>query len=346
MRRRGVVVAAVGIVTVAIAAAAVAVAAGSRQVPELPSIGADRLIASVIRSGLSPSPVSGEIDEHVDLGLPGIGDLGGFGGGGLGLLIGDHRLRVWLSADGLRVADLLPFSERSLVVGRRGAWTWDFDSLTATRLGSVPLPGGLLGLAAVVDPTEAVRRALEALAPTTAIDVEGQTVVAGRAAYRLVIRPRTPRTLVGRVEFDVDAQHFLPLGLEVFPRGRDVAALSLRFTSVRFGSIDPSTFDFSPPPGATVRRGTGGLGAGLGSLVGGIVAVASPTGPVRVVGSGWTSVLAVPLPDRSEGPELGSLLPLSGPLFSARVATAGGGRWLLVGPVTQDALAAAAEALP
>src|SRR6266511_1486101 len=123
MRRRGVVVAAVGIVTVAIAAAAVAVAAGSRQGPELPSIGADRLIASVIRSGLSPSPVSGEIDEHVDLGLPGIADLGGFGGGGLGLLIGDHRLRVWLSADGLRVADLLPFSERSLVVGRRGAWT-------------------------------------------------------------------------------------------------------------------------------------------------------------------------------------------------------------------------------
>src|SRR6266511_634003 len=160
MRRSRIAVApAVAMVVAVVSAVVVAVAGGGSRAPRLPPIGADRLIASVIRSGLSPSPVSGEIDEHVDLGLPGIGDLGGFGGGGLGLLIGDHRLRVWLSADGLRVADLLPFSERSLVVGRRGAWTWDFDSLTATRLGSVPLPGGLLGLAAVVDPTEAVRRA-------------------------------------------------------------------------------------------------------------------------------------------------------------------------------------------
>src|SRR2546426_227734 len=65
-----------------------------------------------------------------------------------------------------------------------------------------PSPGTALELA---DPLTLARRALRAITPTTSVTVEPDARVAGRPAYALVLRPRTPSTLVGRVEVDIDA---------------------------------------------------------------------------------------------------------------------------------------------
>src|SRR5207249_449857 len=102
-----------------IVAGAAAVAARASSSPSLPRIAPDRLIAATLRALADPPPVSGTIATHVELGLPSLPNEGPGAAGGLARVFssvsGDHRVRLWSSRDGLRVAELLPFSELSFV---------------------------------------------------------------------------------------------------------------------------------------------------------------------------------------------------------------------------------------
>jgi hypothetical protein len=194
-------------------------------------------------------------------------------------------------------------------------------------------PSRLLDL---VDPLALARRSLAALDPSTAVSVAAGARVAGRPAYVLRLVPRTRETLVGRVEVAVDAARRVPLRVAVYARGAAKPAVQAAFTRVRFGPVDPATFSFRPPPGATVRRP--GLPEGRGR---------APEYLPRTFGTGWATVVALPLPgSATPGPELTALLPFSGPLFSARLAARGEDRWLLYGAVPQAALVAAEAKLP
>src|SRR5262249_53121939 len=137
----------------------------------------------------------------------------------------------------------------------------------------------------------------------------------------------------------------------VFPRGSNRAAVDVGFTSVGFGSIDPHTFDFTPPPGSEVRAGSmrtspfALLGLlGLGEAGG--LQLPRAAG-VRTVGHDWSAGAAIRLrPGQSNGlMELAPLLPVSGPLVSARLAVLPGGLWLLVGAVPQSTLTSLAGRL-
>jgi len=331
----------------------VAVLARAKASPDLPPTGPVALVSSTVRAIASNPAVSGQLATHADL-IPGLSAFAGPAVGSVSVLSGDRTIRLWRSPFGLRVSDVEPFGERSIFVGRNGIWTWDFQSLEASRLAGPPPPGGGLpfGLQ-FLDPTATVRDVLSGLSPTTTVTVDGSTRVAGRPAYRLILRPRTHRTLVGRVEIDIDAERHLPLAVLVYPRaGR--AALSIQFEAIDFGPIDPRIFDFTPPPGATVRNGSkGSIGAsaGLGGLLAGGLGLGlghAGSGGVRILGSGWTSVLAVPIssqPTAQGDQQLNSLLPFTGPLVSATFTYRGGREWLLVGPVSQAQLLTASKDL-
>lgn len=320
--------------------AGVAVARASSP-PDLPPITAERLLASMLRAAGSPPPVSGEVAATIDLGIPRIAEgPAAHAASGIDALWGDHRLRVWRSSDGFRIADLRPTSERALIVDRRQrvAWTWDSKGLTAHRFGPWPVldmhdhdhPSTML------DPMSLARRLLDAVDPSTEVRLAEPRTVAGRDAYVLVAEPRTTGTLIGRVEVAVDADRRLPLSVAVFARGRADAPLSAEYTRVSFEPIDPGTFAFDPPEGAKVTEHAPPVRRND-----------PPEGfppPARVFGKGWTSVLAVRMPPeavREMDPRLSSLLPFSGPLFSARIATTPSGTWFLVGMVPQSGLAAA-----
>jgi hypothetical protein len=166
--------------------------------------------------------------------------------------------------------------------------------------------------------------------------------VAGRAVHPLVLEPRTNATLVGRVEVDVDASQHLPLALRVFPRGSNHAAIDVEFTSIGLGSVDPHTFDFSPPPGSHVVTSRASSAAGPLGVLGGLGLGLGPGGfhlsgaeDVRTFGRGWSAVVAVRV--ASLGP-LDRLLPLTGPLVSARAIEGRGGIWVLAGAVPQSTL--------
>jgi hypothetical protein len=301
----------------------------SSRAPELPRISPASLIASMAGALRQDRPISGSVQMTMNLGLPQIVDLGSQAGP-VSLLNGTHEFRIWRSAAGFRLSDLEPTGERALFVSHGRAWAWDFDSLTAYDIGRLPQatasPFGLFG--GVVS-EEAVREVLAAVSDTTRVAVSGATTVAGRPAYRLVLAPKQGGTLVGAVEIDVDSETRMPLAVSVFPRTEKAAAISLRFSSVSFESIDPAVFEFEPPPGARVRH--------VGIDTGDIDRLLAVTHSFQTFGGGWTSVLAVRGPPVAEGglggPVASGLLRFQGSLVSVAVADRGDHSWLLLGIV-------------
>lgn len=339
------------------------------EAPSLPPIEADRLLASTAIALSQPVTIAGDVETHLDLGLPEVPTGLGGEGGAIAMIGGTQRFRVWHSADGLRIAHVTQVSESDLVGNQDEAWWWNASEMKATQvrfedlrtlMSRVPgwLPMGSTGHAERAgslaegaaamgsDPITVARHGIEALAPYASLSVEDAGEVADRAVYDLVLTPVTDRTLIGSVELSIDAETFLPLRFQVIARGSGHAALSAGFTSVSYAAIDPAVFAFTPPPGADVVDGLDGIGQG-GEVGGPRV----PAGPRRegakpqVFGSGFESRVAIPL-TRGLSLELTPLLPYAGPLFSAMEVGSGGDRWLLIGAVPLNVLQADAAALP
>jgi hypothetical protein len=329
--------------------------------PDLQPITVERLLANVIRAATHGPDVSGTVSATVDLGLPSFPDRGPAPTGLAGLLAelsGTHRIRVWSSADGYRVNELLPTEERAIYVGRGGGWLWSSPEYTAVHLYDAEDLAKVRDAAAsasqaeharllhLFDPLALARQALAAVSSTTRVTMGSPERVAGRAAYLLVLAPKDATTLVGRVTVAVDAATHVPLAVRVYAKGASSPALSAAFVRVLYDPIPASVYMFTPPPGARVidayREGSeGSAPTGGGGSMAGIEGV-------RVLGSGWSTILAVRVPadalaraGSGDGARLEQLLPFSGPLFSVRLATVGGQTWLLAGAIPQRELAAA-----
>lgn len=348
---------------VLVGAVVLTTAARAESQPPLPDVAPAELLASVCAAMADPPPVAGDVAATLALGLPEV-EFEGAGAeelGGASELAGDKRLRVWHSDDGLRVAELRDASERALITDGDVLWTWDSTTLEATRT-DLPddLPAHDRGHPAPAgDPVELAEQALAAADATTAVSIERTSQVAGRDAYRLVLEPRTDQTLVGRVELDVDAVERLPLRVAVYARGAADPAVEAGYTRVSFDPIDPATFTFTPPPGATVVEKPlppGPSEAERQAFAERYAERLAGSGgrDAQVVGEGWATVVAVPTggavaragASGQEGAqEFAGLLPFSGTLLSARTETIGGEEHLLVGAVPQAVLQAAAAEL-
>lgn len=94
-------------------------------------------------------------------------------------------------------------------------------------------------------------RILDALRQETQVNVGEHTQIAGREVtlYEVVIADNDPSLPAGVLQVWLDDQYAYPLAW------RDSSGRELRFSSVIFNEeIDPVTFVFFPPPGASVRR--------------------------------------------------------------------------------------------
>jgi hypothetical protein len=219
--------------------------------------------------------------------------------------------------------------------------------------------GGPAGLT----PDALATMALAALEPTTEVTTNGSASIAGRDAYQLVLKPKDPASLIGSIELAIDASQHVPLRVAVSPRGGGNPAIEVAFTQISFDRPDASQFTFNPPPGARVVE------ADEASTPDHPVPTPDKTTPatpgeerpkMAVIGTGWTSVLAVRVPTEvtpgapdENGPGLAGLLAAlpkvngawgSGSLLSTRLFTVlitDDGR-LLLGAVSPDRLYQAA----
>jgi outer membrane lipoprotein-sorting protein len=132
-----------------------------------------------------------------------------------------------------------------------------------------------IGVTTPPTPQQVARQLLAAIGPTTAVSVQTNVVIAGRAAYQLTLAPKNPGSLVGRVSIAVDASRYLPLRVQVFARGSASSAYQVGYTAISFARPAASNFAFTPPPGAkvkTIRPLAGSLPGALSANGAGFIA--------------------------------------------------------------------------
>ncbi|WLW52966.1 LolA family protein [Streptomyces sp. YU58] len=350
--------------------------------PDLPKISAQELIEKIAASDVEQ--LSGTVKITTDLGLPDLGGLesslasgameSGDGGSSADpssklteLATGTHTLRV--AADGpdkQKLSLLENASEYSVIHNGKDVWGYDSKSNEVYHSTTSGSAEDGKDQAAPATPQEMAEEALKAVDDTTSVTVDGTAQVAGRDAYRLVIKPKDSGSTVGQITVAVDSKTGLPLKFTLTPSSGGAAVVDAGFTQVSFAKPAASTFDFTPPKGAKVTEGEhieGGeghkgaerhakpeeeFGKGLDGL--------------KVIGEGWNSVAVFDtggegMPSGSEaGGQFGGFLDSlgdkvtgkfgSGTVFSTRLVNAlmtDDGK-VYVGAVDKAALVKAADA--
>ena len=351
--------------------------------PDLPEITAAQLIEKIAKSDVER--LSGTVKITTDLGLPDLGGLesslasgamerGGEGGSSAdptakltGLASGTHTLRV--AADGpdkQKLSLLENAAEYSLI--HDGKDVWGYDSASNEVYHSTVDPSGEdREQQPPATPKDFAEEALKSVDDTTSVTVDGTAQVAGRDAYRLVVKPRQSGSTVGAISIAVDHRTGMPLKFTLTPASGGSAVVDVGFTKVSFDKPDASTFAFTPPKGAKVTEDDGraegrehsgkpekapkseeDLAKGLDGL--------------KMLGEGWNSIATFDtggqggLPTGEAGGDLGGFLDSlgdrvkgdfgTGTVFSTRLVNAlitEDGK-VYVGAVTKDALVKAADA--
>lgn len=272
--------------------------------PDLPKISAQELIEKIAASDVQQ--VSGTVKITTDLGLPDLGGLadslgsqaapGGDGGSSadpssklLELASGTHTLRIAADGPDKQKLSLLDEAAEYSVI-HNGDDLWAYDSASnevyhATGAGPEgegkegPDKGGKGGKGAPdtaedvpATPQQLAEEALKAVDDTTSVVVDGTAQVAGRDAYKLVVKPKQSGSTVGAISIAVDAKTGLPLKFTLTPASGGAAVVDAGFTKVDFGKPSASTFDFTPPKGAKVTEAdevekAGGHASGSGDSV-------------------------------------------------------------------------------
>ncbi|MEV4444146.1 LolA family protein [Streptomyces mirabilis] len=348
--------------------------------PSLPKITAEQLIEKIAKSDVQQ--LSGTVKVSTDLGLPSLGGLEsgmlsgatrGSGGSSadpqsklMELASGTHTVRV--AADGpdkAKVSVLENAAEYSIIHNGNDVWAYDSKSnevyhstAPAAEKGQEKAPKDV-----PTTPKELADEALKSVDDTTSVTVDGTAQVAGRDAYKLLIKPKQSGSTVGAITVAVDAKTGVPLKFTLVPTSGGAAVVDAGFTQVAFAKPAASTFDFTPPKGAKVTEGKdskdskapesapsrGDLGKGLDGL--------------KTIGKGWSTIAefdtggqGMPSGSSSEGGNVSGFLNSlgdhvkgkfgSGTVFSTRLVNAlitDDGK-VYAGAVTKDALVKAANA--
>ncbi|MGY4743306.1 LolA family protein [Streptomyces sp. ATMOS53] len=362
--------------------------------PDLPKITAQQLLDKIAASDVQQ--LSGTVKITTDLGLPDLGGLesgllsGAAQQGGDGssadpstklteLASGTHTLRV--AADGpdrQKLSLLEKAAEYSVIHNGKDVWGYDSASNEVYH-STVDESSGKADAPVPATPKDLTEDALKAVDDTTSVTVDGTVQVAGRDAYKLLVKPKQSGSTVGAISVAVDAKTGLPLKFTLTPASGGAAVVDAGFTQVTFAKPAASTFDFTTPKGAKVTEGDKAEKGDVGGKWGDKGATRTAPGHsgksdddlakdlggpagLNVLGEGWTSVATFDtggqgMPSGSEaGGALGGFLGSfgdkvsgkfgSGTVFSTRLINAlmtDDGK-VYVGAVTKDALVKAANA--
>ncbi|MCW7945593.1 membrane protein [Streptomyces hygroscopicus] len=244
--------------------------------PTLPKISAQQLIEKIAKSDVQQ--LSGTVKISTDLGLPNLGGLqSSFASGALGkgaggkdgsaadpssklleLASGTHTLRVATDGQDKQKLSLIEQAAEYSVI-RNGTDVWGYDSASNSAYHSTAAGDHKSDKVTPRDvpatPKDLAEQALKATDRTTSVTVDGTAQIAGRDAYKLLIKPKQSGTTVGAISIAVDAKTGLPLKFTLTPASGGAAVVDVGFTEVSFAKPAASTFDFTPPKGAKVTQG-------------------------------------------------------------------------------------------
>ncbi|MEV6171224.1 sigma-E factor regulatory protein RseB domain-containing protein [Streptomyces sp. NPDC051954] len=344
--------------------------------PDLPKITAQQLIEKIAASDVEQ--LSGTVKVSTDLGLPDLGGLesslmsgatqSGDGSSAdpssklMELASGTHTLRV--AADGpdkQKLSLLENAAEYSLIHNGKDVWGYDSSSNEVFHGTAAESADGKTKEDTPTTPQDLAEEALKAVDDTTSVTVDGTAQIAGRDAYRLVIKPKDSGSTVGAITIGVDSKTGLPLKFTLTPADGGAAVVDAGFTQVSFSKPAASTFDFTPPKGAKVTEEGEVAAEEHAPAQKPESTVPSEEGP-ETIGEGWNSIAVFDtggegMPSGAEaGGEFGGFLDSlgdkvtgkfgEGTVFKTRLINAlmtDDGK-VYVGAVTKDALVKAADA--
>ncbi|MEO3931771.1 hypothetical protein WMO79_03005 [Micrococcaceae bacterium Sec7.4] len=266
--------------------------------------------------------LSGTLEQSSAIGLPELPTSGPGAGSPetawLELLSGPHTARVYLDGPAnARVQVLDRMAERDAV--RHGNELWFYNSKDNTAAhAQLPAeaasrhaarPGG------VATPEDLAGKLLAKVDAGTDVTVGPDVQVAGRAAYNLILTPKSDVTLVNSIAIAVDGETGLPLGVDLKARGQSEPAFSVAFTSLTLKAPDSAIFNFTPPAGATVTEIPLPDHKADAAKPPSDTAKAKAEKKPTVTGTGWESVLEFPagalaMPARPGTPDPATANPL------------------------------------
>ncbi len=172
------------------------------------------------------------------------------------------------------------------------------------------------GSASSLTPQQLAHRALDALDPTTRVQVTRHATVADRSVYELVLTPRSA-TRIASVHIAVDGRTKMPLAVQVYARGQSAPAIDAAFTSISYGVPAARNFSFTPPPDAHVRTVHAKRHRAAAPAAGSAGTNALRPTNVHVTGTGWSrvvraSVSASAVRKAENSSQLQALTPVSG----------------------------------
>jgi len=266
----------------------------------LPSKSPEQVLALIAQHRVTS--FSGTIEQSSSLGLPELPKTGPGAASGdtawLELLTGPHTARVYRDGtDNARVQVLDRLAERDVV--KHGKDLWFYNSKDNTAAHAV-LPAGAgdyhkSGPESVPAPDTLAEKLLAKLDRSSDVAVGADVEVAGRAAYQLVLTPKSSSTLLASVAISVDGQNGMPLGVELKARGQSDPAFRVAFTKLSLEVPDAAVFQFSPPAGAAVKEIPVPDSKAYGAKP---HASKEPTGAKdgqhKVSGTGWETVVELP----------------------------------------------------
>jgi outer membrane lipoprotein-sorting protein len=246
--------------------AAGVVAANASDSVELPErTPAEVFVMLAEQPGASSSGVSfsGTVEQESDLGLPELPssgqDAAPEASEALEWLSGSHTARVFIDGpDKARIQVLDRLAERNVVVNGTDVWVYDSREKTAHHA-ALPATGQCEHHPDKVGgmkftPGWLAEQLLAKMDASTDVTLGSNLNVAGRAAYDLVLTPRTADTLVGSVSVAVDGENGMPLSVRVLARGQEEPAISVAFTELSLETPEARLFEFTPPEGTEVTE--------------------------------------------------------------------------------------------
>jgi outer membrane lipoprotein-sorting protein len=244
------------LVGVGVGATALATALGVGPTPPakpLPDAIHDALTAQPVQGVSAQVALTNRLLEGVNLAS---------GGGGAGQLTSNPLLagasgRLWLTKDGqLRLE--LQSEKGDTEVYFDGHTLSMYDASTNTLYKVVPpKTEGEAGWSGSQHEVPNVARIEEGIAHLEQhANVSGAipTDVAGQAAYTVRVSPKESGSLLAGVELSWDAVHGVPLRAAVYSTESPAPVLELAATSISYGPVEPSVFEFTPPANAKVEE--------------------------------------------------------------------------------------------
>ncbi len=217
--------------------------------------------------------------EGANLASGGGGDGGG--GGGASQLTSNPLLsgasgRLWISKDG-RVRLELQSEKGDTQVYYDGHTLSMYDASSNTVYRYTPpkgeggadsssaggsgegWPGSSSGSAGSDAPHEVpsvakIEAAISHLSKHANVSGATPTDIAGQAAYTVRVSPNESGSLLAGAELSWDAVHGAPLRAAIYSTESASPALELAATSISYGPVEPSVFEFTPPTNAKVEE--------------------------------------------------------------------------------------------